>query len=64
MNKQRQTDPIIEEFREIRRKHAESLDYDIDRIIADFQRKEREAGRQSITRPPRPVQSVRRARST
>jgi len=58
-----QTDPIIDEIRRIRQEHAASFDYDIDRIIAEFQRQERESGVPTVTRPPRPVQTVRRARS-
>ncbi len=46
-------DEIIEEFRKHREEHAASFDYDIKRIIEDFQRLERESGREVVTRPPR-----------
>ncbi len=46
-------DEIVEEIRRHREAHAASLDYDLMRIIADFQRQERESGTKVVSRPPR-----------
>ena len=46
-------DEIVEEIRRRRQAHAESLDYDLKRIIRDLQRQEREAGIRAVQRPPR-----------
>ena len=46
-------DEIVEEIRRRRQAHAESLGYDLQRIIEDLQRREREAGVEVVERPPR-----------
>lgn len=47
------TDEIIDEIRRHREAHAARFDFDLKRIAEDFQRQERESGREVITRPPR-----------
>ena len=37
-------DEIVEEFRRRRQAHAESLGYDLKRIVDDLQRREKESG--------------------
>jgi hypothetical protein len=46
-------DDIIEGIRRNREAHAASLDYDLQRIVADLQREERESGAELLTRAPR-----------
>jgi hypothetical protein len=46
-------DEIVEEIRRRRQAHAESLDYDLKRIVRDLQRRERESGSPVVNRPPR-----------
>lgn len=53
-------DELIDEIRRHREAHAASLDYDLRRITEDFQRQERESGREVITRPPRKPSEARR----
>lgn len=51
-------DEIIDEIRRRREAHAESLGFDMRRIVEDLQRQEREAGVQLVMRPsrkPRPA---------
>lgn len=49
-------DEIVEEFRRRRQAHAESLDYDMERITRDLQLQERESGAPVVQRPPRKPQ--------
>ncbi len=56
-------DEIIEEIRRRRQAHAESLGYDLKRIIADLQRREKESGWSLVERTPRKPQVVRRQSS-
>jgi len=51
-------DEIVEEIRRRRQAHAESLDYDLKRITADLQRREKESGDPVVDRPPRQPQVV------
>jgi hypothetical protein len=53
-------DEIIDEVRKHREGHAASLDYDLKRITQDYQRQERESGREFITRPPHKPSAIRR----
>lgn len=46
-------DEIVGEIRRRREAHAESLDYDLQRITEDLQRQERESGAKVVQRPPR-----------
>ena len=47
------TDSIVAEVRKIRDKYAASFGYDLDRMVADLQHREREYGRHIVTFPPR-----------
>ncbi len=49
-------DEIIEEFQRRRQAHAESLDYDLERITKELQLQEREFGAPVVQRPPRKPQ--------
>ena len=51
-------DDIIAEIRRHREAHAECFGFDVQRIAADYQRQEREAGDPVVTRPPRKPQQV------
>ncbi len=46
-------DPIVKEVREIRRRHSEKYDHDLDKICAALRERERQADRRII---PPPVQ--------
>jgi len=48
-------DPIVEEIRAIRHKLAAKFDNNLDRILADLRRREKESGRNYVTLPKRPV---------
>lgn len=51
-------DEIVEEIRRRRQAHAESLGYDLKRIVEDLQRRERESGASLVERPPRAPQAM------
>ena len=51
-------DEIVEEVRRRWRAHAESLGYDLKRIVEDLQRREKESGTPVVERPPRRPQVV------
>ena len=54
-------DEIVEEIRHRRRAHAESLGFDLKRIIEDLQRQERDSGAEVLVRSPRkPLVSPKR----
>ncbi len=44
-----ENDEIIKEIRQYREAHAASFDYDIQRIVKDLQRQERESGARLFT---------------
>ena len=46
-------DEIVEEIRRRRQAHAESLGYDLKRIVDDLQRREKESGIPVVERPSR-----------
>lgn len=46
-------DPIVEEVRRARDEHAKRFNYDLDAIVADLQKKEKEGGRTVVTFEPR-----------
>ena len=59
--------PITEEIRRIRRELAARFDNDLDRIVDDLQRQQRESGREYIRLPkrgPRSDQSANNAMHT
>ena len=57
-------DEIVEEIRRRREAHAESLGYDLKRIIEDLQRQERESGTPVVRRAPRKPRGLPRRAST
>jgi len=46
-------DPIVEEVRKAREAYAAKFDYDLDAIVEDLRRLQRESGRTFISYPPR-----------
>lgn len=46
-------DPIVEEVREVRERHAAQFDFDLERIFADLKERERTSGRTYVTLPPK-----------
>ena len=48
-------DPIVEEVREARQRHAVQFDYDLRRIAKDLQKKQRASGRRVVSYPAKPV---------
>ena len=44
-----------EEIKAIRHRLGADFDYDLDRIVADIQRRQSESGRTYTTRPPREI---------
>jgi hypothetical protein len=56
------TNPITQEIREIRHRLAAEFDNDLDRIVADLQRKERESGRVVIDRRGEPLTANQQSR--
>jgi hypothetical protein len=51
-------DEIVEEIRRRRQAHAESLDYDMQRITKDLQDQERDSGVTVVHRLPRKPQAL------
>jgi hypothetical protein len=51
-------DEIVKEIRRRRQAHAESLGYDLKRIVQDLQRREKESGTPVVDRPSRTPQAV------
>ena len=49
-------DPIVDEVRAIRDAYARRFAYDLDAIVADVQRRERESGAQTVSLPPRSIE--------
>ena len=54
-------DPIVEEVRKIREKHAAKFNYDLDAICRDLKEQERKSGRKVVSlpakRPTRPAKT-------
>jgi len=53
INEKQTTDEIIQETRRIKAALAESMDFDIDRILKDGRRKQKESGRKVLSPPAR-----------
>lgn len=47
------TDEVVQETRRIKEVLAESMDFDIDRILEDARRKQKESGREVLSPPAR-----------
>ncbi|MCU0916057.1 MAG: hypothetical protein MUC88_16065 [Planctomycetes bacterium] len=48
-------DPIVEEVRRARDAHARQFSYDLDAIVEDLQKREKELGLATVSLPPKPV---------
>ena len=48
-------DPIVEEVRAVRQKHAAQFKYDLRKIAEDLRMKEQQSGRKIVSFPPKPV---------
>lgn len=48
-------DPIMEELHKFREEWAAQFNYDIHAMVADLRRSQRDANRQVVTLPPKPV---------
>lgn len=46
-------DPIVEEVRKAREAYAAKFNYDLDAIVEDLRRQQRESGRTFVSYPPR-----------
>ena len=47
-------DPIVEEVRKSREKHASKFDFDLRRIYEDFKSRQEETKHKIVSRPPKP----------
>ena len=48
-------DPIVEEVRAVRQKHAARFHYDLKRIARDLNRKQEQSKRKVVSYPPKPA---------
>ena len=48
-------DPIVEEIHATRARHAREFDYDIEAIVEDLQRRQKESEREVVSFPPKRV---------
>jgi hypothetical protein len=48
-------DPVLAEIRETREAYVERFGGDVKAMLADLQRRQRDGGRPSVTRPPRRI---------
>lgn len=48
-------DPIVEEVRDARQKHAARFNYDLHKIAEDLRAKEQQSGRKIVSFPPKPT---------
>jgi len=56
-------DPIVEEVREARRKHAERFNLDLHAICEDLKKKEKNSGHRIISLPAKPLVKVNGSQS-
>ena len=47
------TDPIVEEVRNARQRHAKRFNYDLKKIAEDLKEREKRADRRSVSFPPK-----------
>jgi hypothetical protein len=57
-------DPIVEEIRAERDRHAAAHDYDIDKIFQSIKEMQRSSNRHLISLPPRLIKSQEESQST
>ncbi|MFQ6091071.1 MAG: hypothetical protein ACE5OR_00055 [bacterium] len=55
-------DPIVEEIRKIRQRHAEKFNYDLDAIFQDLKDKERQSKRKVVSLSPKSPKEVAASR--
>lgn len=53
LKKKETTDEVVQEIRRIKEVLAESMDFDIDRILEDARQKQKESGRKVLSPPVR-----------
>jgi len=53
LNEKETTDEVVQETRRIKEVLAESMDFDIDRILEDARQKQKESGRKVLSPPVR-----------
>ena len=53
LNEKETTDEVVQETRRIKEVLAESMDFDIDRILEDARQKQKESGRKVLSPPAR-----------
>ena len=53
LNEKETTDEVVQETRRIKEVLAESMDFDIDRILKDARQKQKESGRKVLSPPVR-----------
>ena len=58
--RKRRRDPIVEEVREIRQKHARKFDYDPEAIFEDLKRHQNESDYEVVSFPARRVEGERK----
>lgn len=46
-------DPTVEEIRKLREEYSAEFGHDLDAIVRDLKRKERQGGRNTVSLPPR-----------
>ena len=51
-------DPIVEEVRKVRERHAAQFNYDLEAICRDLKEQERKGRRKLVSLPPRKVQPL------
>ena len=49
------TDPIVEEVRNARQRHAKRFNYDLKKIAEDIKEREKRSDRRIVSFPPKPV---------
>jgi hypothetical protein len=55
-------DPIVEEMRKVRQKHAAKFNYDIEAIVADLREQEKKSRRKLVSlKPKKPPARPKRA---
>ena len=54
-------DPIVEEVRAFRQKHAAQFDYDLKKIVQDLNKKQEQSKRKIVSYPPKPAVSKKTA---
>ena len=51
------TDPIVEEVRNARQRHAKRFNYDLKKIAEDLKEREKRSDRRIVSFPPKPAKA-------